>query len=100
MGLGLLTSYAIGYLPTEGVLSPACATVVPALFLFAVIVAMPQAQLRIGQVKGIVSAPLPSLRRALGWGGGAAAAASPCWRGRLSEARACCWSAPRRRTRW
>ena len=43
---------------------------VPALFLFAVIVLMPQAQLRVGQVKGIVSAPLPSTRAALGWGAG------------------------------
>ncbi|WP_341228746.1 ABC transporter permease [Nocardioides salarius] len=68
MSLGLVTSYASGYLPTEGVLN-SVRNVVPALFLFAVIVAMPQAQLRIGQVKGIVSAPQPSLFRALGWGG-------------------------------
>ena len=38
---------------------PGIRAVVPALFLFVVIVLMPQAQLRIGQVKGIVSAPLP-----------------------------------------
>ena len=29
---------------------------------------MPQAQLRIGQVKGIVSAPLPSFTKSIGWG--------------------------------
>ena len=34
------------------------------------VVALPQAQLRIGQVKGIVSAPLPSLPRTLGWSAG------------------------------
>lgn len=67
MGLGLATSYAAGYLPTEGILND-IRNVVPALFLFVVIVAMPQAQLRIGQVKGIVSAPLPSPPKALGWG--------------------------------
>jgi len=33
-------------------------------------VVMPQAQLRVGQVKGIVSAPLPTTRAALGWGAG------------------------------
>jgi branched-chain amino acid transport system permease protein len=33
-------------------------------------VALPQAQLRIGQVKGIVSAPLPTLPRTLGWSAG------------------------------
>ena len=69
MGLGILQSYAVAYLPTDGDLAGIRA-VVPALFLFAVIVLMPQAQLRVGQVKGIVSAPLPSTRAALGWGGG------------------------------
>ncbi|MGZ4464149.1 branched-chain amino acid ABC transporter permease [Oryzihumus sp.] len=69
MGLGILQSFAVAYLPTQGALAGIRA-VVPALFLFVVIVAMPQAQLRIGQVKGIVSAPLPSSRQALGWGAG------------------------------
>ena len=67
MGLGILQSFAVAYLPSDGALAGVRA-VVPALFLFAVIVLMPQAQLRIGQVKGIVSAPLPSTGRALGWG--------------------------------
>lgn len=69
MVLGLATSYASGYLPTEGMLN-SVRNVIPALFLFLVIIAMPQAQLRIGQVKGIVSAPLPSMRKSLGWGAG------------------------------
>lgn len=68
MALGLLQSYAVGYLPTSGNLSGVRA-VVPTLFLFVVIVAMPQATLRIGQVKGLVSAPVPTLRRATIWGG-------------------------------
>ncbi|MCW2774008.1 MAG: amino acid/amide transporter rane protein 2, family / amino acid/amide transporter [Nocardioides sp.] len=67
MGLGILQSFAVAYLPTEGALSGLRA-VVPALFLFVVIILMPQAQLRIGQVKGIVSAPLPSLTKSLSWG--------------------------------
>lgn len=66
MALGILQSYAVAYLPTEGLLA-SVRGVVPALFLFAVIVLMPQAQLRIGQVKGLVSAPLPSRRATLGW---------------------------------
>ena len=69
MGLGILQSFAVAYLPTEGQLAGVRA-VVPALFLFVVIVAMPQAQLRVGQVKGIVSAALPSTTSALGWGAG------------------------------
>ncbi|MBZ5738572.1 branched-chain amino acid ABC transporter permease [Nocardioides mangrovi] len=67
MGLGILQSFAVAYLPTEGNLAGLRA-VVPALFLFVVIIAMPQAQLRIGQVKGIVSAPQPSFPKSLGWG--------------------------------
>ncbi|HEX5088833.1 MAG TPA: ABC transporter permease [Nocardioides sp.] len=66
MGLGLLTSYFPGYVHLDGFLAQV-QTVLPALFLFAVVVALPQAQLRIGQVKGIVSAPLPSPRRTMGW---------------------------------
>ncbi|MCW2796566.1 ABC transporter permease [Nocardioides sp.] len=67
MALGLLTSYSAGYLPPDGWLNDLRNVIAP-LFLFLVIVAMPQAQLRVGQVKGIVSAPLPSLGKALGWG--------------------------------
>lgn len=67
MGLGVLQSFAVAYLPSEGNLAGLRA-VVPALFLFVVIILMPQAQLRIGQVKGIVSAPLPSLTKSFGWG--------------------------------
>jgi branched-chain amino acid transport system permease protein len=64
MTLGILQSYAVAYLPSTGDLSGLRA-VIPTLFLFAVIIAMPQAQLRVGQVKGIVSAPLPSVQRAI-----------------------------------
>ena len=67
MVLGLSTSYASGYLPTEGIFN-SVRNVMPALFLFAVIVALPQAQLRIGQVKGSVAAPVPSLPKAVAWG--------------------------------
>ena len=69
MGLGVLQSYAVAYLPSGGDLAGVRA-VVPALFLFVVIILMPQAQLRVGQVKGIVSAPLPTIRRSLGAGVG------------------------------
>jgi len=69
MVLGLLTSYFPGYVHLDGFLAQV-QNVLPALFLFAVVVALPQAQLRIGQVKGIVSAPIPSLPKALGWGAG------------------------------
>ncbi len=67
MALGVLQSYAVAYLPSSGDLAGLRA-VVPTLFLFVVIVMMPQAQLRVGQVKGLVSAPLPSIRRSASLG--------------------------------
>jgi len=66
MGLGLLSSYFPGYVHLDGALAQ-LQHVLPALFLFVVVVALPQTQLRVGQVKGIVSAPLPALPRTLGW---------------------------------
>lgn len=69
MALGLLTSYATGYVTATGIIGQ-LKYVVPALFLFIIVVAMPQTQLRIGQVKGIVAAPLPSMPKALGWSAG------------------------------
>ncbi len=67
MALGILESLAVGYLPTEGFIA-GIRPVIPALFLFVLLVALPQTQLRIGQVKGIVSAPVPNLRRSAVWG--------------------------------
>ena len=67
MGLGLLDSLAVGYISPDSAFADV-RPVIPALFLFAVIVLMPQAQLRIGQVKGLVSAPVPSVQRMLGSG--------------------------------
>jgi branched-chain amino acid transport system permease protein len=69
MGLGLGSSYVAGYVQLDGSLSQ-LKNVIPALFLFVVVVALPQTQLRIGQVKGIVSAPLPRLPRTMGWSAG------------------------------
>lgn len=70
MSLGIAQSYVVGYLDkipfSEKVAGlPA---VIPTLFLFAILVLLPQAPLRIGQVKGIVSAPVPTLGRAAGCG--------------------------------
>lgn len=67
MALGILESWAVAYLPTVGIWST-IRPVIPAIFLFTIIVLMPQAQLRIGQVKGIVTAPVPSLTRSAGFG--------------------------------
>jgi branched-chain amino acid transport system permease protein len=62
--LGLAQSYAVGYLPPKEYLSGLRAAI-PALFLFAALLLSPQAQLRVGQIKGIAGVPVPSARRAL-----------------------------------
>jgi branched-chain amino acid transport system permease protein len=62
MVLGLLQAYAIGYLPSSQTMIGLRA-VIPTLMLFLVLLFAPQARLRVGQVKGIVSAPVPTLRR-------------------------------------
>lgn len=62
--LGLAQSYAVGYLPPEEYLSGLRAAI-PALFLFAALLLSPQARLRVGQIKGMVSVRVPSARRAL-----------------------------------
>ncbi|MCX6396385.1 MAG: ABC transporter permease [Propionibacteriales bacterium] len=70
--LGLASSYLVGYLqylPGDKYLTGLPA-VVPALFLALILVLLPQAPLRIGQVKGLVAAPVPSLTKSLGWGAG------------------------------
>jgi branched-chain amino acid transport system permease protein len=68
MVLGVLQSYAVGYVPAGGL--GGLRAVIPTLFLFAILVLLPQAPLRIGQVKGLVSAPVPTFRRSALWGGG------------------------------
>ena len=69
MLLGLMGSYSVGYLPSTTIMIGVRA-VVPTLFLFAVLLILPQAQLRVGQIKGLVSAPVPRTRLTLGWGAG------------------------------
>lgn len=69
MCLGVAESYAVAYLPTDGFWST-IRPAIPALFLFGVMILMPQAHLRIGQVKGIVTAPVPAMRSAGAWGVG------------------------------
>jgi branched-chain amino acid transport system permease protein len=71
MALGIAQSYVIGYLqylPFSDNLSGLPA-VIPTVFLVAILVLLPQAPLRIGQVKGLVSAPVPSFGKAGVWGG-------------------------------
>ncbi|GAA3521896.1 hypothetical protein GCM10022234_17370 [Aeromicrobium panaciterrae] len=70
MALGIGQSYVVGYLqdiPFSDKV-PGLPAVIPTLFLFAILVLLPQAPLRVGQVKGMVSAPVPTLGTAVVWG--------------------------------
>jgi branched-chain amino acid transport system permease protein len=61
LALGLGEAYAVGYLPTSGFLShikPA----LPMLFLFAVLLFLPQVRLRVGRVVGGRSVRVPAWR--------------------------------------
>ena len=69
MGLGVAQAYFVGYLPSDAAFGGLRA-VVPTLFLFVVIVLMPQAPLRIGQVKGLKAAPVPTMARSTAAGAG------------------------------
>ncbi|MGO4255386.1 ABC transporter permease [Marmoricola sp. RAF53] len=71
MSLGLAQAYVVGYLPNIPFADKVTGlpAVIPTVFLFIILVLLPQAPLRIGQVKGIVSAPVPSWGKAAGWGG-------------------------------
>jgi branched-chain amino acid transport system permease protein len=70
MALGIAQSYVVGYLQNIPFSDkvPGLPAVIPTLFLFAILVLLPQAPLRIGQVKGMISAPVPTMGRATAWG--------------------------------
>ncbi|MBV9040163.1 MAG: ABC transporter permease [Acidimicrobiia bacterium] len=61
VALGLGEAYAVGYLPTSGFLSHIKPSL-PMLFLFAVLLFLPQVRLRVGRVVGGRSVRVPSWR--------------------------------------
>ncbi|HZZ96700.1 MAG TPA: ABC transporter permease, partial [Jatrophihabitantaceae bacterium] len=63
MVLGLIQGYA-GYLP-QGQLSDGISAALPTIVLFIVLIFVPQVRLRVGQIKGILAAPVPRARRSL-----------------------------------
>lgn len=65
--LGVLQSFAVGYLPSWD-FAAGLRDAIPTLFLFAIVILMPQSPLRVGQVKGTVSPRVPSFTRSVGWG--------------------------------
>ncbi len=66
--LGLGQEYLVGYLPTSNILDGLQASL-PSLLLFVVLIFVPQVRLRVGQIKGILSAPVPTVARSLQIGG-------------------------------
>ena len=68
MALGLAQGYVF-YLPSWSLLDGIRQSL-PTILLFIVLIFVPQVRLRVGQIKGILAAPVPSARRSLQYGGG------------------------------
>jgi branched-chain amino acid transport system permease protein len=64
LALGLIESYTIGYVRLEGWLVGLRPSL-PTIFLFLVLLALPEARLRAGRLVGAVTPRVPSLRRSL-----------------------------------
>jgi branched-chain amino acid transport system permease protein len=62
--LGLGQAFAVGYGPTTQLFDGFQASL-PTFLLFIVLIFVPQVRLRVGQIKGILSAPVPSPTRVL-----------------------------------
>ncbi|WAX57027.1 ABC transporter permease [Jatrophihabitans cynanchi] len=60
--LGLGQTYVQGYLPS-GELLLGFRDALPTIVLFAVLIFVPQVRLRVGQIRGILAAPVPTRRR-------------------------------------
>jgi len=69
LALGLAEAYAVGYLPTSGFLSYIKPSL-PMIFLFAVLLFLPQVRLRVGRVVGGRSVRVPGWREVGIAGGG------------------------------
>jgi branched-chain amino acid transport system permease protein len=67
IALGLGQSFAVGYLPSSAVFTGVQASM-PTFLLFLVLIFVPQVRLRVGQIKGILAAPVPTARRVLAVG--------------------------------
>jgi branched-chain amino acid transport system permease protein len=62
--LGLAVTYGVGYIPTGSTLSHIQA-VIPMVFLFIVLIVLPQERLRVGTPGGRPAPPVPSMRQTL-----------------------------------
>jgi branched-chain amino acid transport system permease protein len=64
--LGLATSYVQGYVHVDSAyIQTGLQSSLPTFMLFAILIFVPQVRLRVGQVKGILAANVPSLRQAV-----------------------------------
>lgn len=68
MALGLAQGYVF-YLPSWSLLDGIRQSL-PTIMLFIVLIFVPQVRLRVGQIRGILAAPVPTARRSLQYGGG------------------------------
>jgi branched-chain amino acid transport system permease protein len=65
IALGLATAYVQGYVHVDSAyIQTGLQSSLPTFMLFAIVIFVPQVRLRVGQVKGILAANVPSLRQA------------------------------------
>ena len=69
IALGLGTSYLQGYVHGSAYIQTGLQTSLPTFMLFATVLFVPQVRLRVGQVKGILAANVPTARRSTGGAG-------------------------------
>ena len=74
LALGLGSSYVQNYVHGSAYIQTGLQSSLPTFLLFATVVFVPQVRLRVGQVKGILAANVPSARRSLTSGAGLLAA--------------------------
>jgi branched-chain amino acid transport system permease protein len=67
IALGLATAYVQGYIHGSAYVQTGLQSSLPTFLLFAVVIFIPQVRLRVGQVKGILAANVPSVRTAAMW---------------------------------
>jgi branched-chain amino acid transport system permease protein len=65
IALGLATAYCQGYIRGGELIQTGLQSSLPTFMLFAILIFVPQVRLRVGQVKGILAANVPSGRRAV-----------------------------------
>lgn len=67
LALGVASQYIQGYVRGSAYVQTGLQSSLPTFMLFAILIFVPQVRLRVGQVRGMLAARVPSMRQALGY---------------------------------